>query len=83
MLMPVRHWAHSYHKATERRRHGTNSFFAIQSHIVGKIRSKQYFEAEQLLEEISSWSEDEVEGLPRLYREKAREFRRLANTGQE
>lgn len=52
--------------------------------IVGRrVLTRDLSEAEQLIEEISSWSEDEIEGLPRLYREKAREFRRLANTGQE
>lgn len=40
-------------------------------------------EAEKLLSEVDSWTVDEIEELPGLYREKAREFRRLANTGQE
>jgi hypothetical protein len=40
-------------------------------------------EAEQLLDELSSWSEEEIEDLPHLYREKAREYRRLTNPPDE
>ncbi|MDZ7688602.1 MAG: hypothetical protein U5J64_07770 [Halobacteriales archaeon] len=40
-------------------------------------------EAEQLLEEIDSWSEEEIEELPRFYSEKAREYRRLTNPPDE
>ena len=39
-----------------------------------RIASSEVFEAEELLEEVSSWSDEEIE-LPRLYREKAREYR--------
>ncbi|WP_254762246.1 hypothetical protein [Natrinema marinum] len=38
-------------------------------------------EAEELLEEISSWSEDEVKSLPRFYREAAEQYRELLNQG--
>ncbi|XGI84392.1 hypothetical protein ACEU6E_03855 [Halorutilales archaeon Cl-col2-1] len=34
-------------------------------------------EAEELLEKVKSWSEEEIEELPKLYREKAREYRGL------
>lgn len=34
-------------------------------------------EAEQLLEEIGSWSQEEIEKLPELYQKKAREYQRL------
>jgi hypothetical protein len=40
-------------------------------------------EAEELLEEVGSWSEEEVDELPKFYREKAREFRGLVNSGEE
>ena len=40
-----------------------------------RIASSEVFEAEELLEEVSSWSEEDIEELPRLYREKAREYR--------
>ena len=40
-------------------------------------------EAEELLNEVCSWSEAEVEELPKLYRERAREFRRLMQQGEE
>lgn len=40
-------------------------------------------EAEELLEEVDSWTEEEVEELPKFYREKAREFRGLVNSGEE
>ena len=39
-------------------------------------------EAEQLLREIHSWTEEEIEELPKLYREKAKEYRRLTNSGE-
>lgn len=47
-----------------------------------RIRTKRLFEAEELLEEVASWSEEEVEALPRFYREKAREYRRLVKDGE-
>lgn len=40
-------------------------------------------EAEELLKELRSWSDEEVERLPKFYREKAREYRELANSGEE
>jgi len=45
-----------------------------------KSRIAKYW-TEELLEELESWSEEEVEALPKLYREKAREFRGLTNSG--
>ncbi|MDZ5813194.1 hypothetical protein U4E84_17840 [Halorubrum sp. AD140] len=48
-----------------------------------RIASSEVFEAEELLEEISSWSNEEIEELPRLYREKAREYRRLVQQGEQ
>jgi hypothetical protein len=50
---------------------------------MGRITSSEVFEAEELLNEVESWSEEEIEELPKLYREKAREFRRLRNRGEE
>jgi len=50
---------------------------------MAQSRSKQLLEAEELLEEVASWSEDEIEQLPLLYREKAREYRRLMNSGED
>jgi hypothetical protein len=38
-------------------------------------------EAEQLLQELGSWSEEEIDELPKFYREKARELRGLRNDG--
>ena len=40
-----------------------------------RVASSEVFEAEELLEELGSWSDEEIEELPRLYREKAREYR--------
>ena len=40
-------------------------------------------EAERLLEEVRSWSEEEVQELPRFYRDRAREFRQLMQQGEE
>jgi hypothetical protein len=49
---------------------------------MGRVASSEVFEAEELLEEVESWSEEEIEELPKLYREKAREFRGLTNSGE-
>jgi hypothetical protein len=46
------------------------------------IRSKELYEAEELLAELASWSNEEIEQLPKFYREKARAYRRLANNGE-
>jgi len=44
--------------------------------------SSEVFEAEKLLEEVESWSDEEIEELPKFYREKAREFKSLSNSGE-
>lgn len=46
-----------------------------------EVTYSEILEAEELLEELESWSEEEVGVLPKLYREKAREFRGLTNSG--
>lgn len=46
-----------------------------------RVASREVFEAEELLEKVMSWSEDEVESMPKFYREKAQEYRRLVNLG--
>lgn len=40
-------------------------------------------EAEDLLEEVGSWSEEEIEELPKFYSEKAREYQGLLQRGEE
>ena len=50
---------------------------------MGRAPPKEMAEAEELLDQIESWSEEEIEELPKLYREKVREFRRLRNRGEE
>ena len=47
-----------------------------------RVLSERLAEAEELLEEVESWSEEEIEELPKLYREKAREYRSLTNSGE-
>jgi len=49
---------------------------------MSRIASSEVFEAEELLEEVDSWSDEEIEELPKFYREKARELRGLTNSGQ-
>ena len=46
------------------------------------IRSRELYEAEELLEDVAAWSDEDLEALPRLYREKAREYQRLANSSE-
>lgn len=48
-----------------------------------RVRSKDLAEAEDLFEKVCSWTTAEVEALPRFYREKAEEYRRLANRGAD
>ena len=47
------------------------------------VAYSEILEAEELLEAVDSWSEEEIEELPKLYREKAREYRRLKNSGDQ
>ena len=47
-----------------------------------RIQSGELYEAAELLEEVATWSDEDLEALPRLYREKARKYRRLANNGE-
>lgn len=48
---------------------------------MARIGTREMFEAEELLEEVESWSEDEIEQLPQFYRERARAYRRLLKAG--
>jgi len=48
-----------------------------------RVASSEVFEAEELLEEVESWSDEEIEELPHLYRKKAREYRRLTQQGEQ
>lgn len=50
--------------------------------MMARIRSKEMYEAEELLAEVASWSDEEINTLPKFYRETAREYRRLANDGE-
>jgi len=45
---------------------------------MGRVIPKELAEAEKLLNELKSWSEDEIQDLPRFYREKARELQEQA-----
>lgn len=47
------------------------------------IRSRDLAEAVELLAEVQSWSDDAVAALPLFYRQKAREYRRLPQYGEE
>ena len=43
--------------------------------------SKELLEAKELLEELESWNEFEIEELPKLYQRKARMYRDLLKDG--
>ncbi|WP_424016109.1 hypothetical protein ACOZ4N_00480 (plasmid) [Halorientalis pallida] len=43
----------------------------------------RFAEAEQLLETLNSWSEEEIEELPELYQKKAKEYQSLLQDGVE
>lgn len=65
----------------------TPSIFPLLSLItfqgMNRIAASEVFEAEELLEEIRSWSEEEIEELPELYQRKAREYRRQMQDSQK
>ena len=50
--------------------------------MMARICSRDLYEAEELLAEVASWPDDRIERLPRLYQKKAREYQRLANSGE-
>lgn len=50
--------------------------------LVYRMDGTEVVEAEKLLMRVGSWSEEDIEDLPELYRRKAREYRRLANRGE-
>jgi hypothetical protein len=50
--------------------------------MMSRVLPHDLHEAEQLLRELRSWTEEEVEELPKFYREKAKEYRRLTNSGE-
>ena len=50
---------------------------------MSRVLPRDLHEAEQLLQELHSWTDEEIEELPKFYREKAREYRRLTNIGEE
>jgi len=43
---------------------------------MGRIAATEVFEAEQLLQKVESWTEEEIQQLPKLYQKKARELQR-------
>lgn len=45
--------------------------------------SRELLEAEELLKKVRSWTDEEVENLPRFYERKAREYRQLSNKSEE
>jgi hypothetical protein len=55
----------------------------LSNEVMRRVLSERLAEAEELLEEVDSWSDEEIEELPKLYRDKAREFQRvLTNSGE-
>jgi hypothetical protein len=50
---------------------------------MGRVPTRELAEAEELLDELNSWGEAEIEELPKFYRERAREYRQLLNSGDE
>ena len=48
-----------------------------------RILPRELYEAEELLAEVQTWSEEDIEELPKFYREKAKEFRQLTKPGEQ
>lgn len=44
---------------------------------MNEIRPADVVKAEELLKEVRSWPEEEIDDLPLFYRQKAREYRQL------
>jgi len=42
---------------------------------MSRVAASEVLEAEQLLKQVESWSEEEIKELPKLYQRKAREYR--------
>lgn len=59
------------------------SYLACVTSSMAPIITERSREAEELLDEVCSWSDEEIEALPKFYREKARKYRRQANRGEE
>lgn len=49
---------------------------------MSRIRSRDLAEAERLLREVQSWTNEEIEELPELYKRKARQYRQLPQSGE-
>lgn len=52
-------------------------------YVMARIQSRDLYEAEELLAEVASWSENRIKRLPPFYQEKAREYRQFAGRGDE
>jgi hypothetical protein len=50
---------------------------------MSQIASRYVFEAEDLLQDVASWTDEEIGQLPKFYRDKAREYRQLTKCGEE
>ncbi|WP_185903245.1 hypothetical protein [Halonotius terrestris] len=50
---------------------------------MSRVSPNELLEAEDLLDEVGSWSDEEIEELPELYQKKAREYRDLLNHGED
>jgi len=50
---------------------------------MARVRSKDLAEAEELLADVCSWTDGEVDALPQFYQAKAEEYRRLANASAD
>jgi len=49
--------------------------------MMGRVLPRELAEAEKLLAQVKSWTEDEIQELPRFYEEKARELQEQAGEG--
>lgn len=56
--------------------------FTEHAALMSRVTTREVAEAEELLAEVATWSDEEIAALPKLYREKAYEYRRLANSGE-
>jgi len=49
---------------------------------MSRLLPKDLEEAQDLLKQVQSWSDEEVDHLPKFYREKAERYRELTNRGE-
>lgn len=73
----------SLSRSNEIETYDAEKYLSPTSNLMRRRLSEELLEAEELLEKLESWSDEEIEELPELYQRKAREYRGLLNHGED